>query len=110
MPAIELSRELRTCYPQLVARPRPQRAMSTFTSQLEQLARETQKSEAEVTALALETGVRQLWRERTLGRLLRGEISRAEAVESVGVHWVDLAERQHRAVREDLEWAKGRTP
>jgi hypothetical protein len=38
------------------------------------LVRETHKSESEVIALALEAGVRQLWRERTLGRYLQGEI------------------------------------
>jgi hypothetical protein len=72
---------------------------------LETLARESQKPEAEVIALALQTGLRQLWRERELGRYLRGEISREEAIEAVGIDWVDLAERQNQAMREDLAWA-----
>jgi hypothetical protein len=72
---------------------------------LETLARETKKSEAEVLTMAFETGLRQLWREHILGRYLRQEISRDEAIKAVGIDWVDLAERQHRAMLEDLEWA-----
>jgi hypothetical protein len=72
---------------------------------LEELVRETRKPEAEVLTLAFKVGLRQLWRERTLGRYLRGEISRDEAIESVGIDWVELAERQYEAMREDLAWA-----
>ena len=72
---------------------------------LETLARESQKPEAEVIALAVQTGLRQLWRERALGRYLRGEISRDEAIDAVGIDWVDLAERQNQAMMEDLAWA-----
>jgi hypothetical protein len=74
---------------------------------LETLARESQKPEAEVIALAVQTGLRQLWREQALGRYLRGEISREEAIATVGIDWFDLAERQHQAMREDLAWALG---
>ena len=52
-----------------------------------------------------DTGVWQLWRERILGRYLRCEITRHEAVEAVGIDWVELAERQHEATMEDLAWA-----
>jgi hypothetical protein len=48
----------------------------------------------------------QLWREPVLGRYLRGQIDRAQAVETLGADWVELAERQQGAVREDLEWAR----
>jgi hypothetical protein len=75
---------------------------------LQTLARETQKSEAEVLTMAFETGLRQLWREHMLGRYLRQEISRDKAVEAVGVDWVDMAEQQHKAMLEDLAWAMGR--
>ena len=40
-----------------------------------------------------------------MGRYLRGEITRDEAVETVGIDWVGLAERQHEAMMEDLAWA-----
>ena len=72
---------------------------------LETLLRETRKPEAELLTLAFQTGVRQLWRERILGHYLRGEITRDEAVETVGIDWVELAERQHEAMMEDLAWA-----
>jgi len=74
---------------------------------LETLMQETHKPEAEVMALAFQTGVRQLHRERILGRYLRGEIPRKKAIELAGIDWVDLAERQHTAMMEDLAWAMG---
>jgi len=74
---------------------------------LETLVRQTHKSEAEVLTLAFQTGLRQLWREHILGRYLRGEISRDEAIDAAGLPWVDLAERQHEAMLEDLKWALG---
>jgi hypothetical protein len=77
---------------------------STF-QYLETLARETKKTEAEVLTMAFQTGLKQLWREYILGRYLRKEITRDEAVKAVGIDWVDLAERQHKAMLEDLAWA-----
>ena len=79
--------------------------MSNILNYLETLARETCKTESEVMALAFETGVRQLWRERMLARYLSGAVPREEAVAAVGVDWVELAERQHQAMMEDLAWA-----
>ena len=81
--------------------------MTEVLTYLETLARETHKTETEVMTLALETGLRQLWRERVLGRYLQGEISRLEAIETAGIDWVELAERQHQAMREDVAWALG---
>lgn len=75
---------------------------------IEALSRETEKSESEVMTLAFQKGVQQMWRERILGRYLRREITRDKAIEGVGVDWVELAERQHQAMMEDLEWAMGR--
>lgn len=72
---------------------------------LEVLARDTHKKEAELMTLAFETGVRQLWRENVLGRYLRKEISRDQAIEEAGIDWVYIAERQHKAMLEDLAWA-----
>ncbi len=79
--------------------------MAEVLTYLENLIRETDKPEAEIVTLALQTGLRQLWREHILGRYLRGEIARYEAVEAVGIDWVELAERQHEAMMEDLAWA-----
>lgn len=79
--------------------------MKSIATYLEHLARETDKPEAEVMALALQVGLKQLWRERVLGQYLRGEITREEAIEEAGIDWVEIADRQHQAMLEDLEWA-----
>jgi hypothetical protein len=81
--------------------------MATASTHLARLAQELQKSEAEILSMAFEAGLRQLWRERTLGQYLRGEISREQAVENAGIDWVELAEQQHAAMSEDLAWARG---
>jgi hypothetical protein len=81
--------------------------MGNVLTYLEALVHETRKPEAEVMTMAFQTGLRQLWRERALGRYLRGEITRAEAVEAVGIDWVEMAERQHKAMMEDMAWALG---
>jgi hypothetical protein len=72
---------------------------------LQKIILQTQKPEAEVMAQAFKTGVRQMWRERVLGQYLRQQISRDEAIELAGIDWVELAERQHKAMLEDLAWA-----
>lgn len=79
--------------------------MENTIEYLETLVRETQKPESEVMTKAFQVGLRQLWREHVLGRYLRHEISRDEAIESVGIDWVDLAERQKEAMMEDMAWA-----
>jgi len=78
--------------------------MGSVTALLDTLVHETNKPEAEVMTWAFRTGLRQLWRERMLGRYLRGEITRSEAVEAAGIDWVELAERQRQALLEDLAW------
>jgi hypothetical protein len=69
------------------------------------LVHETRLSEAEIMTRAFQVGLRQLWREQILGRYLRGQLSEEEAIAVVGIDWVRLAERQHEAMLEDLEWA-----
>ncbi|MBS1254155.1 MAG: hypothetical protein MAG451_03211 [Anaerolineales bacterium] len=81
--------------------------MAATLTYLEKLVRETDKAESEVMTLAFQTGLRQLWREHVLGHYLRGKIARDEAIETVGIDWVELAERQHEAMMEDLAWALG---
>ena len=81
--------------------------MAESVQYLETLIREMQKPESEIMAQAFQTGLRQLWRERILGQYLRGEITRDKAIETAGIDWVELAERQHKAMMEDLEWAMG---
>jgi hypothetical protein len=81
--------------------------MATASTNLARLARELQKPEAEIMAMAVEAGLRQLWRERILGQYLRGEIPREQAIERAGIDWVELAEHQYAAMSEDLAWARG---
>ena len=81
--------------------------MPTPLTYLEHLAREFDKPETEIMTMAFEAGLRQLWREHVLGQYLRRQISRDLAVERVGIDWVELAERQHAAMTEDLDWAMG---
>lgn len=79
--------------------------MTESLDRLEVLVRETSRSEEELIALAIREGVKQLWRERTLARYVRGQISREEAVREAGIDWVELAELQREAMLEDLKWA-----
>ena len=79
--------------------------MTTVLTYLEQLTQDLHKSEAEILAIAFETGLHQLWRESILGQYLRSEISRDEAIQKVGIQRVELAEHQFRAALEDIEWA-----
>ncbi len=80
--------------------------MTEVLEQLQQLARETHKTEAEVVTLAIEAGVKQLRREQFLGSYLFGRISRDEAIQAVGIDWVELAEKQREAMIEDISWAR----
>ena len=82
--------------------------MASASTSLARLAHELQRPETEIMTMAFEAGLRQLWRERILGQYLRGKISREEAIASVGIDWVELAEQQHAAMNEDLAWARGR--
>lgn len=79
--------------------------MAEALTYLDKLVQETDKAESEIMTLAFQTGLRQLWREHVLGRYLRGKIARDEAIEAAGIDWVELAERQHEAMMEDLAWA-----
>jgi len=81
--------------------------MAETLAYMEKLLQETNKPESELITLAFQTGMKQLWREHILGRYLRAEITRNEAINNVGIDMVELAERQHKAMMEDLEWAMG---
>jgi hypothetical protein len=72
---------------------------------LRDLTDEAGGDEAVALAKVLEAGTRSLLRERVLARLIRGEISRDEAIAAVGIDWVLLTERQAETVAEDVAWA-----
>lgn len=79
--------------------------MNNVSTYLKTLVRESHKTESEILSLAVEAGLRQLWRESILGQYLRNELSRDRAIEQVGIDYVELADRQSQAVMEDLAWA-----
>jgi hypothetical protein len=79
--------------------------MESTRAYLDKLTSEIKKPEAEIITMALYAGLQHLWREVTLKRYLQNQIPRSEAIEIVGIDWVELAERQSKAMREDLEWA-----
>ena len=81
--------------------------MESVTAYLATLIRETRKPEGRGARDGLSNWAGQLWRERVLGRYPRDEMGHDEAVEAVGIDWVELAERRHAAMREDLAWAPG---
>ncbi|HHB90552.1 MAG TPA: hypothetical protein ENK60_04520 [Anaerolineae bacterium] len=79
--------------------------MMSVANYLSSLVQMTDQKEEYILAQALEIGLRQLWREEVLARYLRGELSREEAIEQVGITWVALADEQAEAVLEDIHWA-----
>lgn len=79
--------------------------MENTLAYLKTLKEELHKSEAEIVALALETGLRDLMRERVLAKYLRGQVGRDEAIAAAGIDWVEMAERQRDAMQADLAWA-----
>ena len=79
--------------------------METAARYLEKLTEATPRPESVLMAAAVQAGLRQLWRELTLDRYLRGEISRTQAIGEASIDWVEMAEQQQKAVQEDLEWA-----
>ena len=83
--------------------------MDDVSAQLKTLAQMTNRPEPELLASAVQVGLRHLLREHVLGQYLRGQVSRDDAKESVGLDLVELAERQHRAAQEDVAWGT-RTP
>jgi len=72
---------------------------------LQLLAAESGGDQTAALAKVVEAGVQAIVRERTLARLVRGELSRDEAIEAVGLDWVVLTEQQAKAVEEDIAWA-----
>ncbi len=81
--------------------------MTATMEKLEQLVRLTRQDVAQLLAKAVELGIEQLWVRTILDLYLRGELSREEAVRSVGAKLVEQAERLREAVLEDTRWGLG---
>jgi hypothetical protein len=80
--------------------------VKALVEQIEEVARWKHRPSSQVIAEALEAGVAQLYTQTVLGEFVRHRISRKEAVKRVGAEPVRLAERQLRAVREDVRWGQ----
>lgn len=74
-------------------------------SDLHQFAEEMDVSEEELIVEVVRSGIQQLRRERTLAAYVRGNLSREDAIEQVGIDWVEMADRQREAVEADVAWA-----
>ncbi len=75
-----------------------------LTKQIQEVVRLKRERSAKVIAEALETGMAKLYTDAVLCEFLRGRLSRKNAIKRVGLEAVRQAERQARAVREDVEW------
>jgi len=71
---------------------------------LTDLVRKTKQSQTELITQAFQLGIHQLWEKLMLDEYLLGQVSREEAINSVGLKRVELAELQQQAMKEDLEW------
>ncbi|MBI4471282.1 MAG: hypothetical protein HY646_01350 [Acidobacteria bacterium] len=80
--------------------------VKALVEQIQEVARWKRRPSAQVIAEALETGVAQLYAQTVLGEFLRGRLTRKEAIKRVGAEPVRQAERQMRAVRDDLGWGR----
>lgn len=75
-----------------------------LTERVQEIAEARGVPESEVFEQALERGVEDMWLDLTITRYLNGELSRSEAVESVGEERLRRAEREAEAVEEDVRW------
>ena len=78
--------------------------VKALVEQIKEVAHWQRRPSAQVIAEALETGVERMYVEAVLGELVRGRLTRREAIKRVGAERVRLAERQARAVRDDVAW------
>ena len=76
----------------------------TITAQLEELVKLRHEPPAEVIAEAIQVGVSKLYTESVLGKFLKKRLSRNKTIGLVGLEAVALAEKQHKAVQQDVSW------
>lgn len=76
----------------------------TITTQLEELARLRHEAPAEVIAEAIQIGVSKLYMESVLAKYLKKRLSRSKAIHLAGLEAVELAEKQNKAVQQDISW------
>lgn len=72
--------------------------------ELETLAKERKEDVTTIIARAVRIGIEKIRQETVLEKYLKKMITREEAIKIVGLEAVTLAERQMKAVQEDVEW------
>jgi len=75
--------------------------------ELETLAKERKEDVTTIIAHAVKIGIEKIRQETILEQYLNNLMTRAEAIKSVGLDIVRLAERQREAVLADVEWGLG---
>ena len=75
-----------------------------ITDRVQELAEARGVAESEILEQALERGVEDLWTDLVLTRYVDGEIDRARAIKLVGRDHVKRAEREVKAVEDDVTW------
>jgi len=77
---------------------------SEILKELEMLAKVREEKVTTLIARAVEMGIDKLRQETILDQYLKRRIGRKKAIKLVGLDLVKLAERQRKAVMEDIEW------
>lgn len=72
--------------------------------ELENLAKIREEEVITIIARAVEIGIDKIRQETILDQYLKGTIEREEAIKLVGLDLVRLAEKQKKAVLEDVRW------
>lgn len=72
--------------------------------ELENLAKIREEGVTTIIARAVEIGIDKIRQETILDQYLKGTIEREEAIKLVGLDLVRLAEKQKKAVLEDVRW------
>lgn len=75
-----------------------------LSDRVREIARARNLPESEVFEQVLERGTEDLWRDVVLTMYFEGELEREEAVERVGRTTVERAERERKAVEEEVGW------
>ncbi|MCS4541928.1 MAG: hypothetical protein HY929_06380 [Euryarchaeota archaeon] len=72
--------------------------------ELEILAKTRKEKVTTIIAKAVEIGIDKIRQETILDQYLKGQIKREEAIKLIGLDPVKLAEKQKKAVLEDIKW------
>ena len=75
-----------------------------FKNEIEDIAKARNEPKSKVIEEALKIGIIALWKESIIDKYLTGKISKKKAASMVGKHLVLMAEKQKKAVLEDIKW------